>query len=254
MYRLNCARAALLAPCAHLLGPVPGPVFGPLLSLLLGLVLLSLPASELRAYRGQYTVEAPAMPDAGACEANAWFAHGTGGDYRLATGTLQCGLGPVAATVELGRERLEREWSTILSGALMWAGELTPTVRGGLQLVFDTDDAERLQQLRVNLPLAWSPRPDLDLVLNVGRELIRGTPDRNNVGIAIAWSVHPLWSLRLERARISGDRGTRYGVQRQLGQRWAIDLSRTHQHPWQGDRRLSWWTIGLIHTWGGPAQ
>ena len=220
------------------------------LPLALVLLLLCLPVSEVCAYRGQYAVEFPETPKGGACEMTGWLARSAGDDYRLATSTLECGLGPFALTTELGRERLASEWASVLSAALMWTRQLGRSLRIGLQAVVDAEDATRPHQLRLNLPVAWSPTPRLSFLVNLGRELVRGAPDRNNFGLAIQWSAHRDALLHLERSRISGDRGTRYGLQWQLDRRWAVDLSRTHQHPWQGDRRLTWWTIGLIHQWG----
>ena len=205
------------------------------------------------AYRGQYAVEEPDSPDQGECELNAWAARGAGSDYRLGTLSLECGLGLVAVSAELGRERLDGEWVTPAAATIMWSRALAPRFRMGIQGVVDYDDATRLQQLRLNLPFSYEPSPDLAFIVNVGRELARGHPDRTHVGLALRWSFLPDWSVRLERSRFNDDRGTRGGIRHQLNRAWAIDVSRTSQHPWHGDRKMAWWTIGLIHQWGGAA-
>lgn len=213
----------------------------------------TLAPGDAAAYRGQYAVEEPDMPERGECEVNAWAARGAGNDYRLGTVSFECGLGPVAISVELGRERLDRQWVTPAAAAIQWSKTLAPEFRIGLQGVVDYDDATRLQQLRINLPFSYEPSPDLAFIVNVGREFARGHADRTNVGLALRWAFLPAWSLKLERSRFNDDRGTRGGIRHHFGRAWAIDVSRTSQHPWHGDRKMAWWTIGLIHQWGGTA-
>lgn len=202
-----------------------------------------------QAAEGHYSVEEADLLPKGSCRLSGWAHRGLGNPLRTGVLAPQCGLGPIELEFELGRERdaIDRRWSTPLSTTIKWGKALSPDLLAAIHVEFEFEEASRLEQTRVTLPLTWRPRAGLTTHFNLGRELVRGGRDRSSGGAAVEWAMTEHWSLLAERFRLEGAWASRAGIRRRIGYAWKVDLSRTTQ---TSPHHLSWWTIGLMHLWG----
>jgi len=217
-------------------------------SVALSLTFALTPATALGA-EGHYSVEEADLLPKGSCRLSGWTHRGLGNPLRTGVLSPQCGLGPIELEFEFVRERdpIARSWSTPLSTTIKWGRALSPDLLAAIHVEFEFEDASRLEETRVTLPLTWRPRAGLTTHFNLGRELVRGGRDRGSGGAAVEWAMTEHWTLLAERFRLEGAWATRAGIRRRIGYAWKLDLSRTTQ---TSPHQLSWWTIGLMHLWG----
>jgi hypothetical protein len=91
--------------------------------------------------------------------------------------------------------------------------------------------------------VSWSPREDLDLHLNLGREFIHRGGSRARWAIAPEWHVRKNLSLLAERYVIDGTHFVRGTLRWDVGQGWELEAGRAVRLRGPEPSR---WTLAVI--------
>lgn len=206
-------------------------------------------AGTAHAAGGHHAVDDAALLATGQCEAEAWFSHARGAGHLLHAGG-SCRVGPVQLGGASEHVRssgfpsetawgLEAKWAQALGerfavGALLqpaWQAHVRPRYQGVALIGLAT----------------WTPREDLAVHLNLGRDFVHGDRDRNRGGIALEWSPVARWTLLAERYLEQDTHLARAGVRWQAGESWSVDFSRAQRISGPGP---STWTLGFTRVFG----
>lgn len=198
---------------------------------------------------GHHAVDDADILPAGACEQQNWASREQGGARLLHAGGA-CGVGPVqlGAAVEYARE--QGGSATAWGLELKWAQALTQSLSLGLvtQPTWQARVRPRYQGMSALALATWTPRDDLALHANAGRDLVNGGDDERRGGIAAEWMPVQGWWLTVERYREQETHFARAGVRWLAAEDWSVDLSRSLR---LAGPAASNWTIGLGFRFNG---
>ena len=93
----------------------------------------------------------------------------------------------------------------------------------------------------------WTPRTDLALHANLGRDVVHRGADTARGGVAAEWAPADRWWLLAERYLEQGTHFLRGGVRWAAGRTWSLDFSRAQRLAGPGS---STWTFGLTLGFG----
>lgn len=142
---------------------------------------------------GHHAVDDASILDPGQCQAEFWFEQASG--RSLAHAGPACRLGAVELGLNLDRSRLGSAPALRSGGPqLKWATELQPTLSVGLVWGATWQDAHPHRAgPSLLIPLTWTPREDIAVHLNLGRDLRHQAADLTRRGAALEWQLHPQW-------------------------------------------------------------
>jgi hypothetical protein len=206
-------------------------------------------AANAWAAGGHHAVDDAALLPPGACEQESWFTRVQGGGQLLHAGA-GCRVGPVELAAAAEHARGAGPGETAWNLEAKWAHELVEGFSVGLDLqpVWQAHQRPRRAATQFAALASWTPRPDLALHLNLGREFVRRGADLPRHGIAAEWSPRPRWSLVGERYLEQRTQFARAGLRWAAGPSWSVDLS--HAVRLSGPAP-STWTVGLSFSLGG---
>lgn len=235
---------AVASPAGH---PVARPRTGPSGASGIALALLAaatglLGALPSHAAGGHHAVDDASILEAGQCQIETWAEQGHGD--RLQHVGPACRLNGVELGLNLDRYAPRGEAVLRTAGPqLKWASELQPGLSWGVIWSATWQSASpRLAGQALLLPLTWSPREDLSVHVNVGRDFHRGAPDHGRYGLALEWQPHPRWQGVVEHWDDGLRARNRVGVRHVVNEAVSVDLSRARP---QGLPREAWWSLGL---------
>lgn len=210
---------ALLALAAGLLGPVPGHAAG-----------------------GHHAVDDASILEAGQCQLETWAERGSG--YQLQHVGPACRLAGIELGLNLDRYALRGDAALRTAGPqLKWARELQPGLSWGVIWSATWQSASpRLAGQALLLPVTWSPREDLSVHVNIGRDFHRRAPDHGRYGLAVEWQPHPRWQGVVEHWDDGLRQRNRLGMRFLVSESLSADLSRAQA---RGQPREAWWSLGL---------
>lgn len=195
---------------------------------------------------GHHAVDDAALLDEGACKLESWFTR-AGGERLLHAGT-GCRVGAFELAVGADHARAGGASETGYGLQVKWATELAPGASVGLVLAPDSQAhaRPRYQGSTVLALATWSPRDDLSLHLNLGRDFLYRADDERRYGLSVEWAPTARWSLVAERYRAEQTHFLRAGARWAWRDGWSVDLSRAQRLRGPG---VSDWTLGTTWEW-----
>lgn len=194
---------------------------------------------------GHHAVDDAAIVDPGRCQVETWLEHGR--QHRLQHVGPACHLLGVELGVNLDRSVTQGE--PVLRGAglqIKWAQDMQPGFSWGwVWSATWQNTAPRFAGQSLLLPLSWSPREDLTVHVNLGRDVLRRAADRSRYGVALEWQPTAQWQGLIEHWDDGLRAQHRLGVRHLLSDALSLDLSRAQP---RGAAREAWWSLGLNWT------
>lgn len=193
---------------------------------------------------GHHAVDDAAILDEGTCKVESWFSRG--GGERLLHAGAGCRVGPIELSAGTDYARAGGASATGHGLAAKWATELTSGVSVGMVVApgWQGRVRPRYQGSTVLALATWTPRDDLSLHLNLGRDFLHRADDDARYGVSVEWMPVANWSLVAERFRAEQTHFLRAGARWFFGDGWSVDLSRAQRLSGPG---VSDWTLGA--TW-----
>lgn len=197
---------------------------------------------------GHHALDDAAILEPRQCEAESWFSRSRGGQ-RLVHAGGACRAGPVELGLAAEHARQDGAGETGYSVQAKWAAELAPAFSAGLSLAagWQAQGRPRFQGTTAVGLATWTPREDIALHLNLGRDFVRAGRDANRAGASVEWTPRENWSLTAERYVEERTHYVRAGVRWAVGDAWTVDAS--HAHRLRGDGG-SGWTLGVTRLIG----
>lgn len=194
---------------------------------------------------GHHSVDDAATLATTECEAEGWLARARGGERLLHAG-IGCRVGPVELGAYTEHARFQGESATGWGLEVKWAREVSEGFSLGVSVApaWQARVRPRYQGTAVTALATWTPRHDLALHLNAGRELVHRGRDETRYGAAVEWAPVDDWTLLAERYREGGAHFARVGARWAVNDALSLDLSRAHR---LGGGSESAWTFGV--TW-----
>ena len=191
---------------------------------------------------GHHAVDDASLLEAGQCQIETWAEQGQG--VRRQHVGPACRLNDVELGLNLDRDAPRGEAPQRMVGAqLKWASELQPGLSwGAVWSATWQSAAPHLAGQALLFPLTWSPREDLSVHVNVGRDFHRRAPDHGRYGLALEWQPHPRWQGVVEHWDDGLRTRHRVGLRHVVNEAVSVDLSRARS---QGLPREAWWSLGL---------
>jgi hypothetical protein len=208
-----------------------------------------LAGAQAHAAGGHHAVDDAAILGRGECEAESWFTGAREGERALHAGAA-CRAGPielgVAGEYARGGGASETAWAL----EAKWAREVVDDVSLGLSVQPQLHPRQRPRYAATALlALAtWTPREDLALHVNAGRDVVHQGADTARGGFAAEWAPADRWWLVAERYVEERTHFLRAGVRWAAGRQWSLDLSRAHRLSGPGPSN---WTFGVTRAFGG---
>jgi hypothetical protein len=202
-------------------------------------------ATVAQAAGGHHGVDDAAILEPGACEVEGWLTRGSRGQ-RLSHAGTGCRVGPVELGAAVERERDPTARATAYGLQVKWATEVANGLNVGVSAApaWQSHARPRYQGTTLAALLSWSPREDIALHANWGRDLVRGGASENRSGLAFDWIPTPGWTLMAERYAESAAHYVRAGARWAATEKLTLDLSRSRLLHGPG---ASHWTLGA--TW-----
>lgn len=201
-----------------------------------------LAAAPAIAAGGHHAVDDAAIAEPGSCKLEGWLSSEDKGE-KLAHAGAACRVGPIELNGSAAYAREHGDSATGYGLQGKWATEVAPGLAAGL-LVASGWQA-RSQPLwtggTVAALLTWTPREDLALHVNIGRDYINRGQNLAHSGVAAEWSANSQWSFLAERYVQSQTQYLRAGARWAVTKDWSIDLSRAHS---LSGPLGSVWTVG----------
>jgi hypothetical protein len=199
---------------------------------------------------GHYAVDDAAILEPGNCQVETWLTRADDRGRLLHAGT-GCRVGPLELGVAAEHERLADARDTGYGLHAKWATELLPAFSAGLSLSagWQAHAQPRYQGSALSGLFSWSPRDDLALHLNLGRDFVRGDSDLDRSGASVVWTARPGWSLIGERYLEARTHFVRVATRWVVSDAWSLDFSRAHRLHGPGE---SSWTIGATWQFARP--
>lgn len=194
-----------------------------------------------------HAVDDAAILDEGACKVESWIARG--GGERLLHAGAGCRAGPVELSAGADHARAGGSSATGYGLVAKWATELATGVNAGVLVApgWQARVRPRYQGSTVLALATWTPRDDLSLHFNLGRDFLHRADDESRYGASVEWAPQAAWVLVVERFRAEQTHFLRAGVRWSPGEGWSVDLSRAKRLSGRG---ASDWTLGA--TWEFP--
>jgi len=211
-----------------------------LAALLAGLAVL-LPTGS-QAAGGHHAVDDASTVDPGRCQMEVWMEHAPGRQLQH-VGSACHALG---MEIGLSLERsADRAVPTVRSTGLQlkWAREVEPGFSlGAVWAAGWQSGSPRFAGHTVLIPLSWSPREDLTLHVNAGRDFPSRGACVGHYGAALEWQPSGHWQALLEGWRDGLGPQRRIGLRYLFNDRLSVDVSRAQAMRSPGGR---WSTLGL---------
>ena len=211
--------------------------------------LLALAACAGAAHAGRHGAEDAGILASGECEMELAYDR-LAGNTPQGTVELECRAGPVQLGGEAEHVRERGGSQSAYALEVRWGGEVAPQWQAGVMLRGQWAAHQRPRyDATTLLGLAtWTPRPDLDVHVNLGREFTNGGGSRSRWAIAPEWHVRKDLSLLAERYRVDGTHFVRGTLRWDGGHGWGLEAGRAVRLAGPEPSR---WTIALIVGWGG---
>ena len=192
---------------------------------------------------GHHAVDDATILEPGVCELETWHVRAHAGERLLHAG-LGCRVGPVELGVASEYARLAGASQAAYALQAKWAKEVQPGLSLGVSVtpVSQAHARPRYQGATLAGLLTWAVRDDLAVHANLGRDLVRGAPDRNRSGVSAEWTFREGWSLVGERYYEGGTHFARAGARWAISDSWSVDASRAQRLSGPGESN---WTIGM---------
>ncbi|GAB3762024.1 hypothetical protein GCM10028796_13080 [Ramlibacter monticola] len=192
---------------------------------------------------GHHAIDDAAILDPGQCQVETWVDRHAANDRGLAHVGSACRLGRVELGLNLDRTRARAENDVSATGVqAKWSRPLTDSLSVGLVLGATWQDrAPGFAGGTVVVPLTWQPHEQWMVHVNVGRDFLNGSADKDRGGAAVEWAPTPAWSFVAERFLENNGQFWRLGGRWQLNSSVNIDLSHARSLRGDGPR---WWTLG----------
>ena len=197
---------------------------------------------------GHHSVDDAAIKDAGECELESWFSRETGNGRLLHAGA-SCRVGPVELGLAGEYGRAGGASQTGWGAEAKWAHEITPGLSIGavVQSAWQARVRPRYQGASLIGLATWTPREDIALHLNIGRDFVHGGSDEKRGGISVEWMPVKPWSFVAERYREQATHYVRAGARYAISDAWTVDASRAQRLTGPAP---STWTVGLTYAFG----
>ncbi len=197
---------------------------------------------------GHHAVDDAAIKDAGDCELESWFSRATGNARLLHTGA-SCRVGPVELGLAGEYGRAGGASQTGWGVEAKWAHEIAEgfSIGAAVQSAWQARARPRYQGASVIALATWTPREDIALHLNIGRDFVHGGDDEKRGGIAVEWMPVKPWSFVAERYREQATHYVRAGARYAINATWTVDASRAQRLTGPAP---STWTVGLAYAFG----
>lgn len=206
-------------------------------------LLTCLPCMPARAAGGHFAVDDAAIVEPGQCQLELWQEQVQ--NRRLRHAGPACHLGGVEFGLNLERQERQGSWGP----QFKWATELHPDLSVGLVLSTTHQQQDpHWSGLSLLVPLSWQLRPDLQIHLNLGRDVRHGLPDRTVRGASAEWAASERWSLLAEYLHDGQCEQRRAGLRWLLRESISVDLSRSHYSAAVTAPSSAAWALGL--NWG----
>lgn len=196
---------------------------------------------------GHHAVDDAAILDEGDCKVEGWFTRG--GGERLLHAGAGCRVGPIELSAGAEYARSDGSSATGYGLAAKWATELATGVSVGVLLApgWQARVRPRYQGSTVLAIATWTPREELALHLNIGRDFVHGGDDESRYGVAAEWTPLAAWSFVAERFRAEQTHFLRAGARWGFREGWSVDLSRAQRLAGPGPSN---WTLGATWEFG----
>ncbi|MDB5875161.1 MAG: hypothetical protein JWQ07_4603 [Ramlibacter sp.] len=206
-------------------------------------LLLSTGCGMAMAAGGHHGVDDATILDAGTCELESWFTRSDAGERLLHAGA-GCRVGPVELRLSAERVRQDGAGRTGYGIEAKWAREWLPGFSAGLSLTVGWEAQARPRYHGSTLAglATWTPRDDLALHLNLGRDFLNDAAGQQRSGVAVEWAPRAGWSVTVERYLEDGTHFLRAGLRRTVNEDWSVDVSRAYRLQGSGESN---WTIGM---------
>lgn len=200
-----------------------------------------------RAAGGHHAVDDASILDAGQCQVEVWAEQAS--RHALQHVGPACGLAGVELGLNLERSAVGTGSAAGSAGAqVKWAADVQPGLAVGVVWAAGWQGANaRFTGQTLLLPVSWSPREDLDLHVNVGRDLRPHAADVECLGVALEWKPTANGQALVEWWRDSSGSQARLGWRYVIRDGLSVDLSRAESLRHSG---AGWWTAGLNRVFG----
>ena len=191
---------------------------------------------------GHHAVDDASILQPGQCQLETWVEQSPG--RQLQHAGPACHLVGLEFGLNLDRNSTRDERTTHSIGPqLKWARELQPGLSWGLVWTATwLNGAPGDTVHSVLMPITWSPRSDLTVHVNAGRDFSRRAPSRNRHGIALEWQPTLQWQGIIERWNDGTQANNRIGLRLLCNDKISVDLSRARP---QSARPEAWWSLGM---------
>ena len=197
---------------------------------------------------GHHALDDATILEPDTCEAESWLTRSRGGERLLHAGGA-CRVGPVelGAAAEHAREAGASETGYALQ--VKWATEVAAGFSAGASLTsgWQAHVRPRYQATTLVGLATWTPREDVVMHLNLGRDFIHAGGDEKRAGVSVEWSPRENWWLTAERYVEQQTHFVRAALRWAASEDWTFDVSRAHRLHGPGE---SGWTIGVTRRIG----
>lgn len=200
-----------------------------------------------RAAGGHHAVDDASILDAGQCQVELWAEQAS--RHVLQHVGPACRVADVELGLNLERSAMGTGAATGSAGAqIKWAADVQPGLAVGMVWAAGWQSTSaRFTGQTLLLPVSWSPREDLDLHVNVGRDLRPHAADVGRLGAALEWKPTANGQALVEWWRDSSGPQARVGWRYVISRGLSVDLSRAES---LRQSRAGWWTAGLNGVFG----
>lgn len=190
---------------------------------------------------GHFAVDDAKILGRGECGAESWFTHSS--EERVLHAGLNCRLGPFEVGGAADHSRGDGS-ATHWNLEAKWARDVTETFALGfdLQPGWQARARPRYDATLFAALATWTPRLDLAVHANLGRDFVRGGADLPRGGLAVEWSPATHWWLVAERYLEQRTHFARAGLRWEAGHGWSLDFSRAQR---VAGPAPSNWTLGV---------
>lgn len=191
---------------------------------------------------GHHAVDDASILDAGQCQVELWSEQASGRSLQHVGPA--CRVSGVELGLNLERSSLQNAPAMRSGGVqVKWAADLQPALAVGFVWSAGWQSTSpHFSGQTLLLPVTWSPREDLDLHVNVGRDLRPHAGDVERLGVALEWKPSAHWQTLVEWWRDAGGAQARAGLRYAFSDRLSVDLSRAES---LRSAHKYWWTMGL---------
>jgi hypothetical protein len=198
---------------------------------------------------GHHALDDATILEPDTCEAESWLTQSRGGQRLLHAGGA-CRVGPVELGAAAEHAREAGASGTGYALQVKWTTEVVPGFSAGFSLTpaWQAHARPHYQATTLMGLATWTPREDVALHLNLGRDFVRASSDENRAGVSVEWFPREHWSLTAERYLEQQAHFVRAGLRWFATELWTFDVSRAQRLHGPGE---STWTLGVTRRIGG---